>query len=55
MIALFARLLGLFRPTAQTRFDESVAHSLMERAEAHTGSDARQLRRAAVAYLSVVR
>ncbi|MBC7601277.1 MAG: hypothetical protein H7255_01265 [Ramlibacter sp.] len=55
MSALFARLIGLFRATPQNSSDESVAHSLLERAEAHTGSDARQLRRAAVAYLSVVR
>ena len=55
MTALFARLFGIFQTTPQNRFDDSVAHSLMERAEAHTGSDARQLRRAAVAYLSVVR
>lgn len=53
MSALFARLIDLFHATVQN--DDSVAHSLMERAESHTGSDARQLRRAAVAYLSVVR
>ena len=55
MFALFTRFFGLFPATAKNSFDDSVARSLMERAEAHTGSDARQLRRAAVAYLSVVR
>ena len=55
MIALVTRFLGLFQNTAARGFEDSVAHSLMESAEAHSGRDARQLRQAACAYLRVVR
>ncbi|MRD46780.1 hypothetical protein [Caenimonas koreensis] len=54
MFALLARLFGFPQTPAQDT-EDGVAQSLMEKAEFHTGSDARQLRRAAVAYLSVVR
>jgi hypothetical protein len=59
MFTLFAQIASLVSPvfTRNSRRDD-VAHNLMERAEASAGLDprqARELRSAARAYLSVVR
>ena len=55
MIAFFARLLGLTAVTAPRHFEDSLAQSLMESSESRSGSEARDLREAALAYLRVVR
>ena len=55
---MFTRLLKLFPTTPPLRRNASVPAQLMERAEASVGSDpqrAAELRRAAMAYLGVVR
>ena len=55
MIAFLARLFGFHAATAPRQFEDSLAHSLMEGADLRSGSDARDLRVAALAYLRVVR
>jgi len=57
MYTLFAQIARLFTPAAE-RAEPGTAQRLMESAEARAGTNprqARELRRAAVAYLRVVR
>lgn len=58
MYALLAKITRLFQNTTANHEDESVAHQLMESADACAGNSphhAQELREAASAYLSVVR
>jgi regulator of sirC expression with transglutaminase-like and TPR domain len=58
MYALLARIARLLQNTTANHEDESVAHQLMESADACAGNSphhAQELRDAASAYLSVVR